>query len=241
MITLQIDDTKTQLTYADGSGNKHNKSIDLNEFASLLSANVSHDFGLLPAGCRYLAQKGANTFVAVEVPGGTHEISYNNGSSSSVAKIKNVNLPPGLFLFMLNKAADGRYNLLKSKLYALKNDSVMIYMDTMFHYPAPNIYDDGRICWGSNETATKGIKSLAALSGLARIFYSAPFNNDLFRASIHLGPDFPWREANATGENLVKGYFQYLSEHSFDRLWLRPMDETQNNLTKVIKLFQEGL
>lgn len=234
MLKLEIDADNTQLTWIDANKVCYSKSVDLAEVVGLLSTNVSQDFGLLPQGCRYLTQKGNYTRLAMEVPSQVLTLTYNDQT------INTVSIPPALFLFTVAKKPEG-YSVIYSKLFAMRNENIILSTDALYHYPLPNVYDDNRICWGNNAAAIKGLKSLAALGGLVRRFFSAPFNQDLFNTKC-LSSEFPWGEIEKKTDYLALNYMRYLSKNTFSKSWLKPVaDENYNTFTKAIKSFQNGV
>ena len=234
MLKIEIDADNTQLTWTDANNVKSSKSVDLAEIVAALSSNVSQDYGLLPQGCRHLTQKGNFTRLALEVPSQVLTLAYNDQS------VNTVSIPPALFLFTVAKKPEG-FNVIYSKVFAMRNESVILSTDALFTYPLPNIYEDNRICWGNNASATKGLKSLAALGGLVRRFFSAPFNQDLFNTRC-LNVEFPWGELDKKTEYLALNYFKYLSKNTFNKSWLKPIqDDNYNTVTKAIKSFQNGV
>ena len=60
-------------------------------------------------------------------------------------------------------------------IYSVRGDGVICNM------PVPNVYDGGRVCWGSNEKVT--IKELRDCDKAVSIFFDSTFNQDLFSAS----------------------------------------------------------
>ncbi len=55
-----------------------------------------------------------------------------------------------------------------------------------YHAPFPNIYDDGRICWGAN---TPPAAHLSQAQAAWDLFFTTPFNNHLSRGKSNAFPD----------------------------------------------------
>jgi hypothetical protein len=173
-LDLSISNEGCILTYKDAAGMRHTKSVDLSDFVRIVSTNVAFDMGFLPIGTRYLGVKGDQTQIAVERPAAQYDVSFGSGT-----QIGKAHLPAALMLFTLTKANEA-YFVSDSRIFALKQDNVMLSIDGLYHYPTPNVYEDARICWGQNEEVIKNFKNLSALNGVVRRFFTAPFNNDLF-------------------------------------------------------------
>ena len=87
-------------------------------------------------------------------------------------------------------------------IYSVRGDGVICNM------PVPNVYNDGRVCWGSNEKVV--IKELRDCDKAVSIFFDSTFNQDLFSAS---GKHF-----NSFAEELAA----LDKEESFPDKWLVP-------------------
>jgi hypothetical protein len=240
MLDINISENGSTLTYTDATGNKQVKAIDLTDLVKVLSKDVSFDMGFLPIGTRYLGIRGDQIHVAMERPAGVYDVSFATGSNVEV--VGKAHLPAALFLFVLTKANDA-YFVGNSYIFAMRQDNIMLGIDGLYQYPTPNVFPDARICWGQNEEAIKNFKSLAALNGVVRRFFTAPFNHDLFNTG-HLSSKFPWSKvARADGEgNSAKSYLKFLTENAFEGEWLVPQRESLRNFDSVIKaIFKPGV
>jgi hypothetical protein len=238
MLDVNIVESGTTLTYTDPTGNKQVKGIDLTDLVKVLSTNVAFDIGFLPIGTRYLGVKGDQTHIAVERPASTYDVSFSSRGRAADA-VGKANLPPALFLFILTKAND-HYFVSNSYIFAMKQNNIMLGIDGLYSYPTPNVFPDARICWGQNEEAIKNFKSLAALNGAVRRFFTAPFNDDLFQTSC-LNSKFPWAQVSRDNESVAQSYLKYLTEHPFDTEWLLPHSREYKNFDTAIKtIFKHG-
>ncbi len=231
-LDLSISNEGTILTYSDATGVKHTKSVDLSDFIRAVSTNVAFDMGFLPAGTRYLGVKGDQTQIAVERPAASYDVCFGNTST----QLGKAHLPAALFLFTLTKANDA-YFVNDTRIFALKQDNVMLAIDPLYQYPTPNVYEDSRVCWGYNEEAIKNFKNLSALNGVVRRFFTAPFNHDLFRTRCVSG-EFPW--SNVGGDHTAADYLKFLTNQPFKPDWLVP-HHLYNNFDAAIKgIFRHG-
>jgi hypothetical protein len=238
MLDVNITEAGTTLTYTDPAGSKQVKGIDLSDLVKLLSTSVAFDMGFLPIGTRYLGVKGDQTHIAIERPAAQYDVAYH-GRSGSIAQIGKVNLPAALFLFVLTKAND-HYFVSHSHIFAMRQNNIMLGIDGLYRYPTPNVFPDARICWGQNEEAIKNFKSLAALNGAVRRFFTAPFNEDLFQTS-HVSAKFPWTQVSRGDGLTVPNYFKFLVENTFDSEWLVPHNAEFKNFDTAIKtVFRNG-
>ncbi len=230
-LQLSIEAEGSTLAYRDTNGITHTKSIDFSDFIRAVSGSVAFDMGFLPIGTRYLGIKGDQTHVAVERPAASYDVSFGNGTA-----VGKVNLPAALMLFTLTKANDA-YFVADTRIFALKQDNVMLNIDALYQYPTPNVFEDARVCWGQNEEATKNLRTLSALNGVVRRFFTAPFNNDLFR-NQHVSKDFPWD--SVAGDRTPLEYLKFLTQQPFKPQWLVPhhIYTTFDNATKSV--FRNG-
>lgn len=240
MLDVKIVESGTTLTYTDPiTGNKQVKGIDLTDLVKVLSTNVAFDMGFLPAGTRYLGIKGDQTHIAVERPAGVYDISFASRAPGPASVVGKANLPAALFLFVLTKANE-HYFVSNSYVFAMKQNSIMLGIDGLYRYPTPNIFQDGRICWGTNEDAIKNFKSLAALNGAVRRFFTAPFNDDLFQTS-YVSSKFPFGQVQRNDNSLAANYLKFLTENPFDTEWLAQSGSEYKNFDTAIKtIFRHG-
>lgn len=238
MLQLQISDSGTNITHVDSNGNHQTKSVDLSDLVKVLSTNVAFDMGFLPIGTRYLGVKGDQIHIAVERPASAYDVSFSNGSTTKV--LGKANLPAALFLFVLTKANDAFF-VNNAYIFAIKQDNIMLGIDGLYQYPTPNVFTDARICWGSNEEAIKNFRSLAALNGAVRRFFTAPFNSDLFNQSM-VSQSFPWAKVGADSSGQAERYLKFLTENPFNSDWLMPHRNEMKNFDSAIKLiFKHGV
>lgn len=84
----------------------------------------------------------------------------------------------------------------------------------LYHYPFANVYEDARICWGSN--VLPHIADLKEMEKLYTIFFDAPTNNDLYKSPT----------VTLDGKEVQlnqRDYIEYVSKlDTFPMEWLRP-------------------
>lgn len=153
------------LNYVDGT--QKNKKVNLfGLFEKIKSLNPeSEDYAILgrmPYG--YVTGKykdNRNFSVILSIPGAQMPVQFMGKLFSSVP------FPELIFAF---KYCGG--NLNRSLVYATNSSGELC------RYPFGNVYDDGRICWGSYVHSEVTCISDAELA--ARKFYELPTNNDLW-------------------------------------------------------------
>lgn len=230
---INIGADSTQLTITHKDGTKESKPVDIGELSIALASNVEHNFGLLPRGVRDISQKGPNIVAVIEVPGRQHDLQYGR------KVLRGCNLPTAIFMLRLFKKTDGRLSIGDTNLFALRQQHVSLATDSLFHYPAPNVYPDShRVCWGNALEGISTIKSLSALTSICLRYFSAPFNSDLFRAG-DLSNAFPWSETDKDVA-LVEGYFSFIRDQPFDNTWLRPALPAYSNYGKALTAIKGG-
>lgn len=237
MLQVEIEEGGTTLIHTDSNGIRHVKSIDLSELVKVLSSNTALDMGFLPIGTRYIGVKGDQVHVVIERPKGEWDVSFHGrGGPQPLGK---ATLPAAVIFYVLTKANDAYY-VNSSYIFAMKQNNVMLGLDALYKYPTPNIFEDQHICWGQNEESIKNFKSLAALNGATRRFFTAPFNHDLFRRDL-LTRDFPWDKVVA-GEDVAEIYLKWLvSQNKFDDNWLAPAPERFKTFDAAVKTIFKGV
>lgn len=172
-LTLNIDGVDAKLTL-NNNGILEEKYIDLNEFLTKLSFSQKINTGILPSGCKYFSGNQTDYVLIIETPKKIRNIKfahYDDDDSKSIIT-DDVLFPKCLFGFKVNAK-----RLQKSLVYCVKNP---IYKDddSLYMFPFGNVYEDGSICWGKNDNLK--VENPLQLTSLVDLFFSSPFNNDLF-------------------------------------------------------------
>lgn len=172
VVRVQVEDTKGQVTNTVVSFEDYVEcltasSLDLDEMVLL---------GRLPWGYYNGAvhRNRMDTFrVVIIVPAERRMFNYID------EVYENIPYPSLAFEF---RAVKG--NITHSKCYALA-DEYPTDDSILYHYPFGNVYDDARICWGSNHL--KRVASMKDVDQFIPLFFGSQTNNDLFgRGSFSL-------------------------------------------------------
>ena len=194
------------------------KIVNFDEFISKLSMYQKSSFGLLPRDTRILESNGEMTVVGIEFPAKQRKINFNSVKYSDDSLHLDVFLPSGIYFEVLRRADDGKYLHNNSYIFATRGNRVTFGTDQLYYYPMPNIYTDGRICWGNIKT--KPFQYLSAVEGMVSSFFEGAFNSDLFRTdSVNIKV------------NDASSYFVKLNEAGkFDDNWLVPHGYTMGDV-----------
>lgn len=71
--------------------------------------------------------------------------------------------------------------LVESRVFAIPGDSSIDDDTIVYHYPFGNVYESGRICWGSN--SLPDVDDPGDCRVITQLFFSAPTNDDLWKTS----------------------------------------------------------
>lgn len=112
--------------------------IDPAQLAIQLAATVRLDTGLLSPNTLYIAQEGVHKLVIEHRPRQKTALFLEGSDAALVIPL------PDLVLFR-RMAEKG---LPEYRVFAVKGRPADLKA-RLFHAPLPNIYDDGRVCWGS--------------------------------------------------------------------------------------------
>lgn len=224
---IEVKQEYCKVSLKNNQGLVKEKLVNLSDLLDELSVYRASNFGLLPRGIRVLETKGSHAVVAVEFPATKRTIKFE-AYARDPQEFENVSLPSGIMFEKLLRQPGGSYRHIDSYLYAMGSDRVNFSSDRLYKYPTPNVYEDGRVCWGSVERTD--IRHLSAVEGMVASFFSNKFNTDLFYDKVSDG--FP--------ENINRGvdeYFKYLSEHEFQTGWLVPAETT---VSQVVSRLLKG-
>lgn len=150
------------------------KTVAIEDLKALLVSDYKLATGLLPAGTRYYKGAAAQYSIMIELPAKVRDMTlstYNASGSKRVNEIIQVPYPTCLFYFSIraNKIVDLRLNSLK---YPLQSET-----DALYCFPFSNVYNDGRICWGS--VGLPNVSKPIELIGIINLFLGSQFNGDL--------------------------------------------------------------
>lgn len=226
---VEINTDYCKVSVKSNSGLVKEKLVNLSDLLDELSAYRATNFGLLPKNTRLLETKGNYLILGVEFPRSNRQVKYMALGDEEAATIDNVSLPAGLFIEKMMREPGGTYRHIDSYLFALSGNRITFNTDTLYKYPTPNIYEDGRVCWG--EVDFGEMRQLSATEGLISSFFCNYFNNDLFYDRV--SQDFSGIVSRG-----VQSYFEYLSQNEFDDNWLLSHDTT---ITQIVsRLLSRG-
>jgi len=223
-IEIESDYCKISL---EKNGVLKQKLVSLGDLMDELSAYRSTNFGLLPRNLRIMESQGNFLLMGLEFPELSKRITideYRERGSVDVV-LEDVKLPAGIFFIKLIREPGGVLRHADSFMFALRGKrGVSFGSDRLYKYPTPNIYDNGRICWG--EVDIPEMSHLSAVEGLVGSFFANKFNSDLFSGKV---------TSEFTGKTSVTSYFTKLSkEERFKEEWLAQTNHTVGRISAVI-------
>ena len=209
------------------NGVKKQKLVSLGDLMDELSAYRATNFGLLPRNLRIMESQGNFLLMGLEFPALCKTIvvdEYRSGGTRDV-EIKEVNLPAGVLFVKMIRNPGGVMRHADSFLFALKGKrGISFNTDRLYKYPTPNVYDNGRICWGAVEI--EEVTHLSSVEGLVGSFFANKFNSDLF--SGKLTSEF------RGGRTSVTSYFKSLTKEVFQDEWLVQTIHTVGGISTVL-------
>ena len=203
------------LLYSDGSA--ETRAVDCRNLLESLSESLTPvapswcTVGSLPEGYINAAFDGRDPQhfrVAVGFP----------GKERLVRHYDKLYLMPMPRVLMIIEAGHGRFSGMWA--FAVRSDGVICRM------PVPNVYRDGKVCWGSNETTQ--IKELRDCDKAVSIFFDSVFNHDLYSAEEQKFGSF-LEELEALKD-----------KKSFPDEWLIPVGDAKAKLTEEDALGSSG-
>jgi len=201
------------------NGVMRSKMVNLSDLLDELSIYRSTNFGLLPKSVRINESSADTQVIGLEFEPRKRDLKYRSGGEEIV--IKDCNVPGGMMFVKLQRGAGGVLQHVNSFIYAISGKRISFGDDRLYKMPFPNVYDDGRICWGMVRIGD--ITSLSATEGMVSSFFSNNFNSDLFYGgSLNHNYDGP-------RDNFVS-YFKYIAANDFQPEWLEPTQFSVNQI-----------
>lgn len=168
------------------------KAISMQNFFDILTTALSttakttmSDY-ILPANCYLFSISGTEMKVSCYYPAKAREIKYISGQSTKPTEMT-IALPNIIIAHTLKKREPGWQ--LVSTLYLCTDLGVngiptkhMVgpsKKDRIWNLPLPNMYGDGRMCFGQNTLLVNFTDNLRGLDWYFKVLYESPFNNDL--------------------------------------------------------------
>lgn len=158
----------------------------MKSFKSFVSSTASP---VLPTNCVKYKESGSYIHLACFHPSERFDAILQGGSRGSRGELRFENCvrPAMIMVYKIGVRGDGQYTLHETHAYAVKEtDALLISNKTeLYRPPFPNINDAGGVCWGSaNISNGSELQSLTGLRLYANRLFSAPFNSDLFNATL---------------------------------------------------------
>lgn len=224
---IEIKSDFCKISY-EKNGLKRQKLVSLGDLMDELSAYRSTNFGLLPRNIRIMESQGNMLLMGLEFPKSQRDIKLSRyGFNEDVEDlVEGVHLPAGILFIKLLREPGGVLRHLDSFMYAIKGKRVSFSSDRLYRYPTPNIYDNGRICWG--QVDIDDMTHLSSVEGLVNSFFANHFNSDLFTGKVT--SSFP-------GSTNAETYFADLTSiESFKDEWLVQTNDTVGHIaSKLLK------
>jgi hypothetical protein len=140
--------------------------VDPAQVALQLAANIRLETGLLSPNTIYVAQEGVQKIIIEHRPRKKTAI-FLEGSDAPVI----VPLPDMLLFRCSADKGQPEY-----RVFAVKGRPTSLDAK-LFHVPLPNVYSDGRICWGSVQKLQAQNLSGTSLEEDWKVFLGTPFGN----------------------------------------------------------------
>lgn len=217
---IELEKDFCKLIY-DDKGLRREKLVLLSDLLEELSTYRETNFGLLPKNVRLCASKGNRLVVGIEFEKAQRVINFTSFPDS--VRFDHVSLPAGILLQKLN-VSGSRYIHVNSYIFAIRGRRIQFPNDRLYHYPTPNVYSDGRVCWGGVNLGE--INSLSATEGVVSSFFSNQFNSDLFYDRVVSSSSY----ASMSAES----FFNHLNENEFDDGCLRETSYTVDQITNIL-------
>lgn len=213
---IEIGSDFTEVAIKRGGVYK-NKLVSLSDLLDELSIYRTTNFGLLPRSVRIVESSGNHIVLGLEFEPRNRDLKCRGGEQV----IENASCPGGIMFVKLRRDAGGILKYVNSCIYAIRGTRISFPNDRLYHMPFPNVYGDGRICWG--RVALGDITALSAVEGMISSFWTNNFNSDLFGAT-KFGPGYGGPRGNYIT------YFEYLAENEFVSDWLEPTEFSVNQI-----------
>jgi len=158
----------------------------LTQAMSIKATSVKSNF-LLPAGCYNFGVSATSLQLSCYYPGKVRAIKFDNSRDGEKIKEFQIPFPNILITHTLTKSKDEWR--LSSTHYFCTNLGVNSLptghpirnpAGGIWHVPLPNMYTDGRMCYGGNSLIVNfPLDNLRGLDWYFRMLFESPFNTDL--------------------------------------------------------------
>lgn len=203
------------IVFTDKTGKKSSKIVEIGSLLKAFKCAVKEDIeqtpiGKIPFGYYDGAIGICNNKLCADIvtvlPASMQMMQYESTQYD-------VCVPSLVFSFHVNK---GR--LENTRVFTLKDENPT-GNSVLYRYPYGNVYDDGRVCWGSN--VFQDILEIKRLEMVMTLFIQSPCNSDLYRSEKCIGQkDVPLREL----------FEQLRNVQSFPEEYLMPIKKKRGNM-----------
>lgn len=176
MLKAQFDDFGVELEIANG-GSKRFKYLSLPRFQALMLKGYSVDSGILPPGTLAYKRTGKGDAISLFNPSckqGLYYLDRNSKDKQDKKLTFNVPMPALVWFFRV----DQDKHLSEARVFAVK-DKLIRPTTMLYGYPFSNTFQDGKICFGSNDIIGRKFPTLLSLAFVPRLFHFAPFNGEI--------------------------------------------------------------
>lgn len=172
-LKAEIDGSLVAVQIINDRGETLRKHLTLNQYVELLNNSVenvesNNHIGSVPNGYydAWISNIYDKTFSCIVT------VSQSVYPAQYFEKMYRMPFPALVFYFDVKS---GVVN--KSKCFAMK-DTVVTDTTKLYYFPYSNVYDDGNICWGTNQLPE--LSCLKDIDLLVQLFMGATYNNDLW-------------------------------------------------------------
>jgi hypothetical protein len=168
------------------------KSISVSDFKNILH-NLSGGEEdkvppiSLPFGCFMFNRSGDTLFLNCYYRGSVIDVTFQDRDSKKV--VFNIPIPNIIISFTLKKIGDATWQVTHIKYFStpksvsqLPDDTFISGLDPeigVHRLPFPNMYGDGRMCYGGNTMPVRFNNNLRGLDYYYQVLTQSPFNSDL--------------------------------------------------------------
>lgn len=177
LANIKIYDNKISLSQIK-NGVESTKLVSPESLAQALAVGSKFDTGFLPCreGVVRYVKNGNKVLLYYQMPEQKRTIIYSDNSLKKT--FDNMVTPWTIFPILLQADEEGNYRVVSEQAFAMKGP-LMTGLDNFYRFPFTNVYEDGLICWGNNDTRSLSWKNLAGIKTHFDNLYVFPFNAHL--------------------------------------------------------------
>lgn len=180
-VTIQLDESSAEAVVTTTSnGMSKRKTVATEDLVASIAGTMKMSTGLLPFGTKFYTGSRSEYRIGIEIPGIVRHASF---SLPNIGKFeKRIPFPATLFLFHIQGD-----RIEQSKLYACRPPVARDY-DQLYWFPLGNVFDSGKICWGSVKHREMKIASPMMLDSVVNRFFSSVFSGHLVHGTQAFNP-----------------------------------------------------